>query len=200
MSVVVRSRLSALLAAFATLFTTACLTTNSYVDPTLPKVAVTDLKARPTPAPLVLKVNFQTMGKDNLRASGQVFDQTSAILRSSGLFSNVVAAGAENSDQLMINMNNVGDIGKAVGKGIGTGLTLGLAGSMVTDGYDFAATFQRPGAAPVKKEYKHALHTTIGNHSGPPGLTAMSPNQAFEQVVKELVLKLLKDLQDEGVL
>src|SRR5204863_6648256 len=110
-----------------------------------------------------------------------------------GLFSSVVSAGGENADQLNINMNNVGDIGAAVGKGIGTGLTLGLAGSMVTDGYDFTATFQRPGVAPVKKQYKHALHTTIGNKSGPEGLTPMTPTEAFDQVVKELVMKLLKD-------
>ena len=61
MSTLAKTRLSALFAVSAALLLNACLTTKSYVDPVLPKVAATDLKARATPAPLVLKVNFQTM-------------------------------------------------------------------------------------------------------------------------------------------
>ena len=178
--------------------TTGCLTTKMYVDPTLPKVAVSDLKAVESPEPIVLKTNFQTQGKDNLRVTGMIYDQASAVLRSSGLFSQVLAADAGDAPHLEINMNNVGDIGSAVGKGIGTGLTLGLAGSMVTDGYIFTAVYTKPAAEPVSKEYKHAIHSTIGNKSGPPGLKPVT--NAFDQVLRELVLKLLKELLDEGSL
>ena len=177
---------------------TGCLTTKSYVDPTLPKVALSDLQAVPNPAPIVLKTNFQTQGKDNLQVTGMIYDQASAVLRSTGMFSQVLAATAGDAPRLDINMNNVGDLGAAVGKGIGTGLTLGLAGSMVTDGYIFTAKYTKPGSEPVSREYKHAIHSTIGNKSGPPGLKPVT--NAFDQVLRELVLKLLKDLQDEGQL
>ena len=53
---------------------------------------------------------------------------------------------------------------------IGTGLTFGLVGNMVTDGYVYEATFNAgESKPPVKLTYRHALHTTIGNASGPPG-------------------------------
>lgn len=80
-------------------------------------------------------------------------------------------------------------------KGIGTGLTLGLVGSTVTDGYVFTATFTPLGKVSVTKEYRHAIHTTIGAKSGPPGLQPMSPQEAFDHVLEELILRLLLDLR-----
>jgi len=147
-----------------------------------------------------LVVEFQTRGKRNLAATNSTYDRISTVLRGSGLFSGVQATGSQESARLDILMNNVGDIGKAVSKGIGTGLTFGLVGSMVTDGYEFKATYTAPGKEPVTKVYQHALHSTIGNKQGPPGLKAMSTQEAFDQVVEELVLHLLQDLQKDGVL
>ena len=176
----------------------ACLTSKSYVDPELKKVVLQDLEQRENPAPIYLIVEFQTNGKPNLRATNQVFDQVTATLRSTGMFTEVRSAASDDAATMQIVMNNVADMGSAVGKGIGTGLTLGLAGSMVTDGYVFTATFTAPGMEPVIKEYKHAIHTTIGNKRGPQGLTPVPIGQAFDQVVRDLVLNLLEDLQTEG--
>jgi len=177
-----------------------CLTTRSYVDPALGHLAYSDLTAASAPRPVHLVVDFQTRGKRNLAAANTTYDRVSSVLRSSGLFSAVQATAAPDAANLEIVMNNVGDIGKAVSKGIGTGLTLGLVGSMVTDGYEFTATYTAPGKPPVTKTYQHALHTTVGNKQGPPGLKAMSTNEAFDQVVEDLVLHLLRDLEKDGVL
>ena len=177
-----------------------CLSTRSYVDPALGHLAYADLTAANAPRPVQLVVEFQTRGKKNLAATSSTYDRVSTVLRGSGLFSAVQSTGSPDSDRLEILMNNVGDIGKAVSKGIGTGLTLGLVGSMVTDGYEFTATYTAPGKPPVTKTYQHALHTTVGNKQGPPGLKPMSTNEAFDQVVEDLVLHLLRDLEKDGAL
>ena len=177
-----------------------CLSTRSYVDPALGHLAYSDLSKGGPPASVYLTVEFQTRGKKNLAATSSTYDRISTVLRSSGLFSAVQSTGSQEEARLDILMNNVGDIGKAVSKGIGTGLTLGLVGSMVTDGYEFKATYTAPGKEPVTKVYQHALHSTIGNKQGPPGLKPMSTQEAFDQVVEELVLHLLQDLQKDGTL
>src|SRR5262249_30405612 len=94
-------------------------------------------------------------------------------------------------------IDNVGDKGEAAAKGFGTGLTLDLAGSLVTDGYVFTGTYQAAGKAPITKVYKHALHSTIGNAKGPERLTPMTVQQAFDKVLKDLVLDCVLDLQKE---
>jgi len=176
------------------------LSTRSYVDPTLGHLAYSDLTAASASRPVTLIVEFQTRGKRNLAATNSTYDRVSTVLRGSGLFSGVQANGSPDADRLEIVMNNVGDIGKAVSKGIGTGLTLGLVGSMVTDGYEFTATYTVPGKPPVTKTYQHALHTTVGNKKGPPGLKPLSTQEAFDQVVEDLVLHLLRDLEKDGAI
>ena len=50
----------------------------------------------------------------------------------------------------------------------------------------------------MTKTYRHAIHSTIGNAEGPPGLVAEeSLRAAFDKVVEGLVLNLLLDLQKE---
>jgi hypothetical protein len=61
----------------------------------------------------------------------------------------------------------------AVGKGFGTGLTFGLAGSHVTDGYEMTVRLTQ-GTTVTERAYSHAILSTIGNASGPHGLTPVS--------------------------
>jgi len=172
-----------------------CLSVKSYVDPALPKVAYADFQPKVTRPPVHLTLEFQTQGKPNPKATAQIRERVSTVLMASQLFSSVVSESRDNMDRLAIVMNNVGDLGSAVGKGIGTGLTFGLAGSMVTDGYVFVATYTPVGKLPVQKEYRHAIHTAIGVKAGPEGLTPMTVQQAVDKVVEELVLLLLRDLR-----
>jgi hypothetical protein len=96
-------------------------------------------------------------------------------------------------------LNNVADTGAAAGKGFGTGLTFGLAGSHVTDGYEMTVRLTQ-GTTITERAYSHAILSTIGNASGPPGLTPVSLGAAFNQVVDDLVLNAIKDLQAAGML
>jgi hypothetical protein len=157
------------------LATTGCLAAKSYVDPTLGRTSYSD---------------FQPQGRAKAgRASSRIPDEGKAEP------SEVEPPERQGIDRLEIVMDNFGDAGAAVAKGIGTGLTLGLAGSTVTDGYVFLATYTPLGKAPVTKEYRHAIHSTVGVKAGPPGLEPMSVQAAFDRVLEELVLRLLLDLR-----
>ena len=179
------------------LASTGCISAKSYIDPQLPKVGYADLLRRSEPRPLHVNVEFQRNGTPHSGATSMTLDRVVRVLEASKLFSVVGLKDEDGRDRIQVVLNNVADIGDAVAKGVGTGLTFGAAGSMVTDGYVFTATYRPVGKDPVQKVYRHALHTTIGNASGPAGLTPMTVQEAFDTVVQDLVLNFLLDLQKE---
>ena len=168
--------------------------------PLLPRVTLNDVLATRTPRPVVLAVEFQTNGKPRSGVTKSVQERVSRILTATKVFSSITTEVAENTDELRIVLNNVGDLGDAAGKGAVTGLTLGISGSTVTDGYIMTATFTRIGQPPVEKVYRHALLSTVGNAPGPAGLAPMGIREAFDQVLQDLVLNLIVDLQKAEVL
>jgi hypothetical protein len=187
-----------LLLATVVVLATGCLSIKSYVDPQLPKLAYSDLLARPNPQPVGLTVDFHRNGKPATFGVSRARDEVRAAVERSKLFTIVTDKPTEKMDRLEIVLDNIGDIGDAAAKGMKTGATFGGAGSMVTDGYLFTATFRPSGKEPITKVYRHAIHSTIGSTDGPPGLTpAESIGAAFNKVVEELVLNLLLDLQKE---
>lgn len=174
-----------------------CLTMKSYVDPTLPVVTKAQLPAPTAPQPAQVLFEFRTKGNANARATSEIRGRVVAAVAESGMFSSIssTAEGAQ-VGQLKIVIDNVVDTKNTAAKGFGTGLTLGLAGSMVTDGYICEVTYVRDGKT-TQTTVQHALHSTIGNHSGPSGLTAMQTQDALNQVIDQLVWNALKDLNDK---
>lgn len=191
--------LRAALAVFACLVLSGCLSMKSYVDPALPVVKAADIDAPASPATANLLYEFRTKGNANARATTLTRGFALSAANESGVFTRVIeGAGAPADGQLTIVIDNVPVTDNAAAKGFGTGLTLGLAGSIVTDGYVCTARYVR-GSDPVKEVVlRHSLHTTIGNKSGPEGLTAVTMDQGVETVVKQLVLNALKQLADDG--
>jgi hypothetical protein len=182
----------------AVLAMSGCLSVKSYVDPQLRKVAYADLLARPNRQPVALAVKFHRNGEPAPRAVSTATAAVRTVVEKSALFASVVETATDEVDRLEIVLDNVGDIGDAAGKGVLTGLTFGAKGSLVTDGYVMTATFRPVGKDPVTKVYRHALHSTLGNTEGPPGLVAEESLQAaFDKVVEGLVLNLLLDLQKD---
>ena len=177
--------------------TAGCLSVKSYVDPQLPKVGYGDLLPRRELRPAALTVAFQRNGEPSSLGTPRARDEVRAVFEKSKLFSAVTEKATDDADRFDIVLDNRGDVGDAMAKGFVTGLTFGGAGSRVTDGYVFTVKFQKAGAEPLTKVYRHALHSTIGNADGPPGLVPMSIGDAFGKVVEELVLNLLLDLQKE---
>jgi hypothetical protein len=178
--------------------TSGCLSIKAYVDPQLSKVGYADLLARPDPRPVSLRVEFYRNGEPATLGASTAREAVRTAVEKSKLFSSLLDKPSDDVDRLEIVLDNVGDTGDAAGKGALTGLTFGAKGSQVTDGYLFTATFRAVGKQAVTKTYRHAIHSTIGNAEGPPGLVAEdSLRTAFNKVVEGLVLNLLLDLQKE---
>ncbi len=184
----------------AALALTGCLQIRSYVDPKLPRASLNDVHPSASPQALQLAFKFQINGKSHPSIARKYRPQVVRVLSDSKLFSTISSSNSTDTAQLQIVMNDPADIGDAVGKGLMTGLTFGGAGSLVTDAYLFTATYTAPGKTPVTKIYQHALHSTIGNKKGPEGLEPKSLNDAFAEVLEQLILNLLHDLQNEAVL
>lgn len=192
-----RLSLTATLVALA-IATSGCLSLKAYVDPQLPRVGYADLLARPHPRPVSLRVEFHRNGEPATLGASTARGAVRSVVEKSKLFSTLLDKPADDVDRLEIVLDNVGDTGDAAGKGALTGLTFGAKGSQVTDGYVFTATFRSVGRPAVTRTYRHAIHSTIGNAEGPPGLVAEeSLRTAFDKVVEGLVLNLLLDLQKE---
>jgi len=184
----------------AALASTGCVQLKSYVDPKLPRASLNDLHPSASPQPLQLAFEFQVNGKSHPSIARKHRPQVVRVLSDSKLFSTISSSNSTETAQLQIVMNDQADIGDAVGKGLMTGLTFGGAGSLVTDGFLFTASYTAPGKAPVTKTYQHALHSTIGNKKGPEGLEPKSLNDAFAEVLEQLMLNLLRDLQNDAAL
>jgi hypothetical protein len=175
------------------LFITGC--SQSYVDPSYGKVAYENLNRRDVPAQWQITVEFQRNGVAFPRVDELLRENVERVVRASGVAVPAVDAAAP---ELRVVVNNIADINKAMAKGFGTGLTLGLAGSLVTDYYEMEIVLTDGGKVFRKSGYKHAIHTAVGNSSGPTGVVASaSLSEAFNTVVEELMLNALKDIENE---
>lgn len=194
MSAMFRGLRNAGLAVVACMMLSGCLSMKFYVDPALPSVAKTELVAPAKPQPTHVLFEFRTKGSANATATSQLRGQVVSSVAESGLFSSISpAAGDEAAGQLKVVIDNVPLTDNVAAKGFGTGLTFGLAGSQVTDGYTCQVTYTR-GSTTTTTTVKHALHSTIGNHSGPEGLTPMPAQDALNQIIQQMVWNALKDL------
>jgi hypothetical protein len=180
--------------ASALLFT-GCISSKSFVDPTYPKVTYEQLQRRPAPLKLTLTTQFQRNGEAFPRADPTLRDNVERVLRASG----VIVPTAEGSEGVVrITVNNIADMGAAAGKGFGTGLTFGLVGSTVTDAYEMSVTIVVGNNTFARTSVRHALHTAIGNTPIPAGLDAVAPQVAFERVLEQMLLRVLKEYQSGG--
>ncbi|AMP14079.1 hypothetical protein [Collimonas pratensis] len=182
------------------LLATGCMSLKQYVDPTLPKVTVADLKQPETRQSVQVFFEFQNNGVTNPKAAESVRPMVLATLKNSNLFSDVVMAPASADRKLFVTINNVHVTKDAASKGFVTGLTFGLSGTMVTDGFQMNAVYDVPGQAEVKHSYRHALYSTIGNADGPANLTPAPKGEAIPIIMNGMVMNLLNDMSRAGEL
>ncbi len=192
-----RGALRAVLALCLAASLSACMTTRVYVDPALPLVGKAEVGSTAAPAPVQLAAEFRTKGSANARATAMMRPRALAVLNESGLFTRATEAAVEQGGRLVLIIDNVPLTDNAAAKGFGTGLTLGAVGSMVSDGYQASLVYTRNGSM-REVQVKHAIHTTIGNHAGPEGLTPMSMDAAVYQMIDQIVWNGLKQLHAEG--
>ncbi len=181
-------------ALLAALGLTGCST--MYVDAATPEVPASEFK-RPDPVrPVQAVFEFQTKGVANATATAYLKERVLAQLRSSGLFSTVSEQPAEGGALLSVTLNNVPMSDDAFTKGFVTGLTFGLAGSKVTDGYVCQVSYSREaGTAPIVKQARHAIHTTLGASAAPGNaVKADSPDAAVTLMTRQVISQALRDL------
>lgn len=169
------------------------------MDSALPRVALASLK-RGNPKALVLEAQFLCQGVRKPKIDAQLQNQVRNHLLATGAVKDVAIQPDPDKPLLHVEVNNICDLGAAEAKGFGTGLTFGLVGSTVKDRYVFTATLKRPNQKDIQKTYNHSIYTTIGNMKGPDGLEPLSPKRAFDKILEDLVMNLVKDLQADGAL
>jgi hypothetical protein len=130
------------------------------------------------------------------QANASVLARIDRSLRASGVAVPYDGHAAADGD-LAVVFNNLANMGGAAAKGFGTGLTFGLVGNHVTDNYEITFRLTQPSGGEELK-YQHAIMTTVGNASGPPGVTAVGLASALDQVIDDVVLNFLKDTQADG--
>ncbi|MDJ0908043.1 MAG: hypothetical protein QNI99_02550 [Woeseiaceae bacterium] len=191
----IRIRTLAILVAVALL--SGCISVKSYVDPAFGKATYDDIQQVSERHDLRIEVEFQRNGEVFERAHSEVENHVVRSLRATG----VVEPVAEGSGSLRVVVNNVANIGESAAKGFGTGLTFGLAGSAVTDYYEISIEYTDGNGTVTTHDYKHALHTTVGNKAAP--VEDVEPTtlaDGFGTIVEEIILNFVKDMQDNGLL
>ena len=188
--------------AAAALLLQGCISAKSFVDPVLPKASKADVAAVASPQPVQALFEFRSKGVANAAATQMLNDSVYGALRSSGIFSEVSTTPVTGGRRLVITIDNVPitNDSDAMAKGFGTGLTFGLVGTMVTDGYACEATYTGANGEASKLSYRHAIHTTIGNASGPPGIEGKTPNEAAKDVASQIAWSVVRDLSKGGKL
>ncbi len=188
---------SALLGATIILLS-ACGSTTSYVDPTFGKASYDDIAPVATKYRVSLAVQYQKNGKPFAAGKQQARALVASTLTTTGVFDLV---GDSSGSTLLVIVNNFTDKSSSVAKAFGTSLTFGAIGSTLTDYYEFTIEYVDANGEKLQVEYKHALHTTVGNKGAPvedaePTSTALG----FATIVEQVMLNFVKDMQNSGSL
>ncbi len=173
---------------------TGCVSMNAYVDTGMKEVAAADIKKPAQPKPAQVVFEFQNQGAPNAAGTKLLKDVVLAEVAESGLVA--ASEGGPGAGLLTVSINNVPVTKDAGASGFVTGMTLGLAGSSVTDGYVCTVSYLPLGqAAPIVKTARHAIHTTIGNASGPVGaVKSENMEAAVKTMTRAIVSNALRDL------
>jgi hypothetical protein len=188
---------AASVAAVVCLALSGCASVRSYVDPASGGATYQDV--RQPAQPYKLKITSQLMrdGKEVKDGSKHLQQRVERIVQESKL---AVPVTEGEAGELRIVLTNTADTGEAARIGFAAGFTLGLAGGMVTDYYEMDGELRLGDRTFRKQGYKHALHTTIGNKEGPPGVAPLKLQDAYDKVLEQLILNLLIDAQKEDFL
>ena len=187
-----------LLLAFCVFTLFGCVTTKTYVDPSFAEAGYDDIKLVTNRYDCRIEIEFQRNGERLEKADKEVRNHVERTLRATG----VINPSMEDiAVSIKVIVNNIADLGEATAKGFGTGLTFGAAGSLVTDYYEITISFSDGKGTELTENYKHALHTTIGNKGAPvEGVEPTTPSDGFGTVVEQVLLNFIKDMQSKGLL
>lgn len=171
----------------------ACATTRIYVDPQYHMASYESIRQLAAPMLVKVSVQFQLNGNPLPTGDGQLKGHIERTLRASRVFT--PTKNSKVPIELTVMANKITDPAAARAKGFGPGLTDGGAGSMIDDNYEFNFTYLSVNNhQPVQAAYLHAIHIVPAAS----GVKAPALDNAFAQVVEDVVLNFIKDLQDKG--
>ena len=177
---------------------TGCLSTKTYVDPNYGKSSYSDIVPVDKKYNTTIVVEFQRNGVLYDRVNQTVRNNVERTLRATGV---IVPSSSSPKISIEVTVNNLADMSSAAAKGFGVGLTFGAVGNTVTDYYEITIAFTDENGAVTSKDYKHALHTTIGNEKAPiPGITPTTTEDGFATVIEQVLLNFITDMQKDGKL
>ena len=171
-----------------------------YVDGNSPEVPVAQYKKPVAPGDVQLIWEFQTKGVANARATAMLKARVRDQIVDSGLFASVSDAPVASGALLAATVNNVPLSDDAVSKGFLAGLTFGIAGQTVGDGYECTLRYTpgRSGAAPLERNGKHVIYTSVGSGGPPPGAQKMTNvDEAVTTMLRQLISRTLNDLSQD---
>lgn len=171
-----------------------CISPRSYLDPSKPQVTYSDIVRTKEPLPLKLTTVFLRNGEPFPKANSILLDNSSRILRATGL---IDPDGPNSVGSVLITVNNIADTAAAAGKGFGTGLTFGLVGSTVQDNYELSLEINANEKSAKKYGIQNGIATAIGNTSIPAGVEPLTTSVAFQKVLEQMILQALKEIQHD---
>jgi hypothetical protein len=185
-------RLRVVFALALSLAFSGCITPKWFVDPSVAKLTYEDLHHAAQPLRLTLAVAFQRNGVPYPKADSTLRDDTERILRASRV---IVPVSGGSEGQIKVTVNNIADQSAAAAKGFGTGLTFGLVGSTVMDAYELSITITVGSKIFTRMAVRHAFYTMIGNTTAPAGVETVPPNVAFQRVLEQMLIRVLREYQ-----
>jgi hypothetical protein len=173
---------------------------SHYVDGATKEMSSAQFKKTNPLHPVQVLFEFQTKGVANAQATAQLKAGLLSQVKDSGVFSAVSETPVEGGAMLSITLNNVPLTDDVFSKGFMTGLTFGLAGSQVSDGYVCTAKYTGPaGSAPIVKQARHAIHTTMGAAATPGNATkAANITDAVTTMQRQVVSNVLNDVTNDA--
>ena len=171
---------------------------RSFLGASFPKVAYKDIEQRNKPLRLKLTVEFQRNGQHFPKGDIPLKDYAASILRDSGVVMPVDDDKAEG--QIRVVLNNIADSGTVAVEASRTGYPLWMVGKTITDAYELSMFITLQEKTISRTGIKQAVHTAIGNMSIPDSVQTFPQDQAFPQVLEQMLLRSLQVMQQSGEL
>jgi len=179
---------------------TGCAAT-SYVNPSFHDADYSSIKPVDSPRAVVISTIFQTNGKTAKEDLHKIVRRkVMKVLMTTRTFVEPANIATDSAGRLDITVNNIFNKGEAIRKGMATGATFYAAGNEVVDSYEMTVVYKAESGPSITKKYRHAIHSTLGAHKPPEGMTPLPLRDAFDKVLEDMLLNFLRDLQKEGSL
>lgn len=180
---------------------TGCISVSAWVDPSSARLTYSNLVPARDRLTLGVLVEFSSQRKGP-KPAGTAYAREAVIqtLQKSKLFASVSSGvvGTDATIEITI-VNTVGQIAEGSSKAA-TLATLGAVGATTIDPYVFTAVYHFSQGDERKLTYENKIYGRVGGGSAPVGVEPLNVEIAFSQMIEQFVLRLLKDLQAQGLL